>query len=80
MNPSKQLKAPTQFDIKVFDGPAVVHALPGGDATTFGDYSAENFIRWPNHQFQSCKRMDIVWDIYTVESLKDTTREEGVKA
>ena len=79
LKPSKQPEAPTQFDVKVFDGPAVVHALPRGDATTFGDYSAGNFIHWTNHQLRSCKQMDIVWDTYREGSLKDTTREKRGK-
>ena len=78
LNPSKQPEAPTQLNVKVLDGPAVVHTLPRDDTTTFGDYSG-NFIRWTNHQLQSCKRMDIVWDTYREGSLKDTTREKRGK-
>ena len=33
-----QPEAPSQFDAMVFDGPAIVHALPSGGVSTFGDY------------------------------------------
>ena len=72
-------ETPSSFDVKVFDGPAVVHSLPVGDASTFGQYSKEIFRQWAYRQLQNCKRIDVVWDVYTTDSLKETTREKRGK-
>ena len=73
--PSVQPEAPSHYDSKVFDGAVVVHALPGKDTSTLGEYSDNIFIPWTEMQLQSCSRIDIVWDTYQLDTLKATTRE-----
>ena len=69
-----QEEPPTKFDVKVFDGTAIVHMLPTNHATTFNDYSCTIFIPWLQQQIQNTDRLDIVWDLYKNNSLKETTR------
>lgn len=72
-------EVPPNFDCKVFDGPAVVHSLPREDASTFGQYSEVIFRRWTIRQLQNCQRIDVVWDAYRYDSLKEATREKRGK-
>ena len=74
--PTSVSEDPDHFDVKVFDGPAIVHALPRGGSSTFGEYSSKIFLPWTIRQLQDCKRIDVVWDVYYEESLKEATREK----
>ena len=74
--PTSVSEDPDHFDVKVFDGPAIVHTLPRGGSSTFGEYSSNIFLPWTIRQLQDCKRIDVVWDVYYEESLKETTREK----
>ena len=53
---------PNQFDAKVFDGDAIVHALPTKRAVAFDDYGTEVFLPWTKQQLDMCNRIDIIWD------------------
>jgi hypothetical protein len=63
-------------DCKVLDGAAVVHILPVAGVTTFDNYAKDVFIPFLNTQFKDCNRVDVVWDTYVENSLKDSTREK----
>lgn len=79
IDPAVQAETPSHFDAKVFDGAAIVHALPQESASTFGEYSDKVFIPWTERQLTNCSRIDIVWDTYNCDSLKTTTREKRGK-
>ena len=64
------------FDAKVFDGAAIVHMLPTKQATTFVEYGIKVFVPWTQQQLQNCNRIDVVWDRYVPQSLKESTREK----
>ena len=45
------------------------------NCTTFKDYSKKVFLSFILQQFQSgCRRIDIVWDVYLENSLKESAR------
>lgn len=66
---------PRHFDCKILDGSVVVHSLPTVEASTFDDYAVKVFIPHIQQQLQTCQRIDIVWDTYLQDSLKNATRE-----
>ena len=70
---------PPLFDCKIFDGAAVVHALPSTTVSTFDSHAENVFIPFSLNHLQSSKRVDIVWDVYKANSIKDSTREKRVK-
>lgn len=53
------------------DGPAITHSLPIKEARTFDDYSEKIFIPWTK---QNSNRIDVVWDVYKQDSLKECIR------
>ena len=66
---------PLTYDCKVMDGAVVVHCLPTS-VSTFDEYSDKIFIPYLEKQLQSATRLDVVWDAYTPDSLKESTREK----
>ena len=56
----------------IIDGAAVVHFLEPKTACTFGEYAEQVFL--PYIDRQSAHRVDIVWDRYFCESLKESAR------
>ena len=73
---TEQPNPPPFYDCKIFDRAAVVYALPSTTVSTF-DSSAENvFIPFMLIYLQSGKRVDIVWDTYKTNSIKDSTRDQ----
>ena len=67
------------YDCKIFNGAAVVHALPSTTVSTFDSHAENVFIPFSLNHLQSSKRVDIVWDTYKVNSIKDSTREKRGK-
>ena len=76
---TKQPDPPPLYDCKIFDGAAGVHALPSKSVSTFDSYAGNVFIPFILNHLQSGKRVDIVWDTYKVNSIKDSTREKRGK-
>jgi len=68
-----------EFDVKVVDGASIIHALPVNQASTFDEYAQHNFLSWVHRQLQVVKRLDVVWDSYFEDSLKETTRSSRGK-
>lgn len=71
--------APASFDVKVFDGAAIVHALPVSSVSTFLQYADSTFLPFLENHLKSTKRIDVVWDEYRSASLKEATREKRGK-
>ena len=70
---------PTNYNCRVIDGAAVVHCLPTASMSTFSDYADNVFIPYLDRQLQNCDRIDVVWDSYVPDSLKESTREKRGK-
>lgn len=66
---------PSQYDSKIFDAAAVVHALPVTMVSTFWKFAENIFIPFIGKHLQQAKRVDVVWDMYKEKSLKPSTRE-----
>ena len=72
---------PLTYDCKVMDGAVVVHCLRTS-VSTFDEYADKIFIPYLEKlekQLQSATRLDVVWDVYTPDSLKESTREKRGK-
>ena len=70
---------PSTYDCKVLDGAVIVHCLPTFNVTTFDMYADVVFIPHLEIQLQDTNRLDIVWDAYISDSLKESTREKRAK-
>ena len=70
---------PAECNIKVFDGAAVIHSLGKGEVHTFADYTNMIFMPWTQRQLLKYNRIDIVWDSYKPDSLKEATRQKWGK-
>ena len=70
---------PSTYDCIVLDGAVVVHFLSTKEVSTFNEYADKVFVPYINKQLQSCMRVDIVWDTYIPDSLKESTREKRGK-
>lgn len=62
-------------DVKILDGAVIVNMLPPGKAKTFEDYARDIFMNYVVSQAQSVTRLDVVWDTYFSNSLKQGTRD-----
>ena len=70
---------PSMYDCTVLDGAVIVHILSTKAATTFSEYAEQVFIPYLLDQLQSSSRVDVVWDTYLSDSLKESTREKRGK-
>lgn len=73
---AEQSNPPTHFDCRILDGAVIVHSLQPAGAVTFEDYADKIFIPHIQHHLQQSQRVDIVWDAYIPDSLKESTREK----
>ena len=78
IKPAEQPDPPPVFDWKI-DGAATVHALPLTTVSTFNSYAEHIFIPFIINHLQTSKRVDIVWDTYKGNSIKNSTREKRGK-
>ena len=68
-------------DTKIIDGAALVHLLDPKKSwqpivvKTYQHYADKVFLPYLQRELQSCQRLDVVWDIYTDNSLKAYTRQ-----
>ena len=46
------------------------------NVSTFADYGESVFNTYIKKELLTCNRIDIVWDVYNAESLKNCTREK----
>ena len=70
---------PDTIHAQLLDGAAVVHLLPTVNVVTFDEYADKIFLPHISKQLESCTRVDIVWDIYIPNSIKESTREKRGK-
>ena len=63
----------------MFDGAVIVHCLPTKAVGTFNEYAEKVFIPYISKHLQHFTRVDIVWDLYIPDSLKESTREKRGK-
>lgn len=66
---------PPEVDAKILDGAAIVNMLPPGKSKTFEDYARSVFLNYVVSQAQSVTRLDVVWDMYSPNSLKQHARD-----
>lgn len=74
--PETYLPVPSVVDVKIIDGATIVHSLPVDKASTFGEYASEVILPWIKHQLKTCNRVNMVWDVYKDNSLKESTRQK----
>ena len=65
-----------QVDTKMINGAAIINMLQPGTAKTFDDYAAKVFLPYFTQQLLGVNSINVVWDTYTSDSLKATTREK----
>lgn len=66
-------------DALLLDGAAIVNILKPGPSKTFEEYSHIIFLPYVRSQLQNVCRIDVVWDRYIADSLKNTTRSKRGK-
>ena len=64
-------ESPVSFDVKILDGAVIVHLLSPANATTFDDYANNVFIPYVKRQLDTSRRVDVVWDVYVANSIKE---------
>ena len=69
-----QSQVPSNLNVVIIDGAAVVNMVKPGTERTFFEYAAGSFIPYIRAQLSHVTRLDIVWDDYLENSLKATTR------
>jgi len=74
-----QYEPPGFVDTKPLDGVAVVHFLPTTNVGTFNEYADQGFLPHITNQLESCTRIDIVWDTYLPNSIKQSAKENEEK-
>ena len=65
---------PKEFVATIVDGATLIHSLPTSQARTFKEYAEAVFLPWVDRQLAISARLDIIWDSYREDSLKETTR------
>ena len=68
-------------DVLIIDGATVVHMLKPDNiqCQTVGDYAQKMFVPYIEQQLTHHERVDIVWDEYRTNSLKQPTRQRRGK-
>ena len=67
---------------ELLDGPAIANALAPTNRDTFDSYACDEFTRFLSHRLADVKKIDVLWDRYLEESLKQTTcinRGSGIR-
>ena len=59
----------------VVEGAVLVNWCRSSGQKTFSDYVKDRILPQLQLQLQDVQRLDIVWDVYIVDSLKATTRQ-----
>ncbi len=65
-------------DAEILDGAAIVHMLPPRTigTKTIRDYAADVFAPYVLRRLGNVQRLDIIWDRYLPDSLKQSTRDK----
>ena len=67
------------YDCKVLYGAVIVHCLPTTSVSTFHEYAGRVFTRHLENNLKTATRLDVVWDTYKPDSLKESAREKRGK-
>uniref|UniRef100_UPI00358F36DD uncharacterized protein n=1 Tax=Myxine glutinosa TaxID=7769 RepID=UPI00358F36DD len=67
---------PSVYDCKIIDGAVMIHSLPRKSASTFQDYAQYIFNPYLCQQLRTSNRLDVVWDRFLQDSLKEATHEK----
>ena len=70
---------PTMYDCLILDGAVIVHFLPTEAVRIFSEHAGKVFIPYVKKQLERATRVDVVWDTYVPDSLKESTREKRGK-
>ena len=71
---TKDCEVSPTTDVTIIDGAAVLNMLKPRSSKTFGEYREQEFSTYIRTQLSTSLRVDLVWDIYKTESLKQMTR------
>ena len=55
------------------------YAVPLGTSVTFSEYTEKLFIPFFVSQLRSCDRVDVVWDSYRADSMKEARKKRKEK-
>ena len=66
-------------DATILDGAAIVQILSRVAENTFQEYVNRDFAPYISTQLEKVHRLDLVWDVYLLDSLKGTTRQNRGK-
>ena len=69
------LSEPPVIDVKILDGAAIGNMLPHDHRKTFEEYAKNVFLPYLEAQARNVKRLDVVWDRYIQDSLKNIASE-----
>ena len=69
------ITAPNRLDGKILEGSVLVNMLKPPKGSTFGEYARTLFLPKVAKELQSVSRIDIVFDCYKKNSLKETARQ-----
>ncbi|CAG9823956.1 unnamed protein product [Phaedon cochleariae] len=61
---------------KILDGAVIEHMLKPGTSVTFGDYISNIFLNYVRKESATVNRLDLVFDRYLENSLKNGTRQK----
>ena len=70
------IKGVTDVDAIVIDGAVIIHMLKPGSCRTFEDYAQNVFKPYITSKLSKVNRLDVIWDRYFANSLKQSTREK----
>ena len=68
------LSKPPVIDVKILDSAAIVNMLPRDHSKTFEEYAKNVFLPYLEAQARNVKRLDVVWDRYIQDSLKNSVQ------
>ena len=64
------------INISLHDGVMLLHMIkPTSEMKTFSDYATHKFVPFVLGELAKGNRVDIIWDRYFPQSLKNTTRQ-----
>lgn len=71
---SSQNTKPENVDAIIIDGAVLVNMIKPVSQKTFKQYATESFLPYIIGQLRQAQRVDVIWDEYIENSLKETTR------
>lgn len=75
----EQPEPPSTYDCIILDGAVIVHSLPTIGVNTYNVYAEKVLHPYLGNQLQNVTRLDVVWDTYLPDSLKESTHEKRGK-